>query len=190
MTRRLVILSLFLVAVGCSSSRKPGEGDAMFGPISMRIHPIFTQVKDWTGDGKPDGIEALIEFSDRFEDPTKASGRIIFHLHEYRRDFPDPRGKLVSELPWIGEVQTLAQQKEHWSRTSGTYSFRLAYAQVASDKDYVLAAMFERTGGGRFFDKIVLTAQSQEIKRVGPATLPGTMPHGGSPLPHGRTPQP
>ena len=183
MVRRLAILTLVLLATGCNSSHNTGEGDAMFGPVSMRIHPIFTQVKDWTGDGKPDGIEALIEFSDRFDDPTKASGRIIFHLHEYRRDFPDPSGKLVSDLPWIGDIQTLAQQKEHWSRTSGTYSFRLEDAQISANKDYVLEAMFERTGGGRFFDKIVLTAQSQEIKRVGPATLPGTSPSGRSPQP-------
>jgi hypothetical protein len=183
MLRKLAILSVVLLLVGCNAPHNNTQGDAMFGPVSMRIHPIFTQVKDWTGDGKPDGIEALIEFSDRFDDPTKASGRVIFHLHEYRKDFPDPSGKLVSELPWIGEIQTLQQQKEHWSRTSGTYSFRLAYPKIETNKDYVLTAMFERTSGGRFFDKIVLTAQTQEIKRVGPATLPGTTPAG-------RTPQP
>lgn len=182
MVRRLTVLGLLLLLTGCNSSRNSSEGDAMFGPVSMRIHPIFTQVKDWTGDGRPDGIEALIEFSDRFEDPTKAAGRVVFHLHHYRRDYPNPAGKLVSDLPWIGEIQTLAQQKEHWSRTSGTYSFRLAYPQISANQDYVLEAMFERTGGGRFFDKIVLTAQSQETKRVGPATLPGTTPQ--------RTPQP
>jgi hypothetical protein len=183
MVRRISILSLLLLLAGCNSSRNSNQGDAMFGPVTMRIHPIFTQVKDWTGDGQPDGIEALIEFSDRFEDPTKAAGRIIFHLHSYRRDFPDASGKLAADLPWIGEIQTLAQQKEHWSRTSGTYSFRLAYPKINPGQDYVLEAMFERSSGGRFFDKIVLTAQSQEIKRVGPATLPGTSPHG-------RTPQP
>ena len=51
---------------------------ALFGPSAMRIHPIFTRLSDWTGDGVPDGIEALIELQDQFGDPTKASGTIIF----------------------------------------------------------------------------------------------------------------
>ena len=46
----------------------------MFAPVAMRVHPIFTDVKDWTGDGRADGIEALVEFEDQFGDPTKASG--------------------------------------------------------------------------------------------------------------------
>src|SRR5688572_27327438 len=117
MVRRLLQLLVFAMLAGCSSAPAgDATGEAMFGPVTMRIHPIFTQVKDWTGDGKPDGLEALIEFQDRFEDPTKAAGRVIFHLHEYRRDFPDARGKLVTDQPWVGRIATLAEQKEHWSQ--------------------------------------------------------------------------
>src|SRR6187551_2342295 len=110
MVRRLAILTLVLLAAGCNSSHNTGEGDAMFGPVSMRIHPIFTQVKDWTGDGKPDGIEALIEFSDRFDDPTKASGRAIFELFGYRPYNPDPRGERVAS-PWTGSLVTMDEQR-------------------------------------------------------------------------------
>jgi hypothetical protein len=65
---------------GCQSDAPfvRSEADArLFGPVAMRLHPIFTQVKDWTGDNKPDGIEALIELQDQFGDPTKASGRVV-----------------------------------------------------------------------------------------------------------------
>ena len=50
----------------------------MFAPTGMRIHPIFTQVEDWTKDNTPDGIEAQLEFQDQFNDPTKAAGRVLF----------------------------------------------------------------------------------------------------------------
>src|SRR5204863_386407 len=127
----------------------------MFGPKAMRIHPIFTQVKDWTGDGKPDGIEALIEFQDQFDDPTKASGRVIFELFEYRKDFPDPRGVRIAN-PWIGSLVTLADQRERWNRTSRTYSFQLAMDSIRANRPYVLSATFEQSGGGRFFDRVIL----------------------------------
>ena len=72
---------------GCASHapvpRSPTDA-ALFAPVSMRIHPIFTQVKDWTGDDKPDGVEALLEFQDQFNDPTKAAGTVIFELYSYR----------------------------------------------------------------------------------------------------------
>src|SRR5262245_62034333 len=83
----LLVISMLLASAGCDSSSPHPRSQtdaALFGPAAMRIHPIFTQVKDWTGDGKPDGIEALIELQDQFGDPTKASGRIVFELYEYR----------------------------------------------------------------------------------------------------------
>src|ERR1041385_4565024 len=89
-----------LVLLGCAS--KPIERDnaevAMFGPMRMRLHPIFTQVKNWSSGGgsgpgiKPDGIEAELEFQDQFGDPTKAAGKVMFELFSYHQG-PDPRGE-------------------------------------------------------------------------------------------------
>jgi hypothetical protein len=143
----------------------------MFGPASMRIHPIFTRVKDWTGDGKPDGIEALLEFQDRFSDPTKAMGSVIFELFEYRPGYPDDRGDSVCN-PWIGSLATLEAQQQHWNRTSRTYSFQLAYGGIRLDRNYVLTAIFELNGGGRFFDRMII--EKQQTRK--PATLPATSP--------------
>ncbi len=151
----------------------------MFSPVSMRIHPIFTQVKDWTGDNRPDGIEALLEFTDQFNDPTKTVGTVIFELYSYRPYHADPRGdRLVN--PWIGSLDTLAEQQARWNRTSRTYTFQLAYPQIRTDQNYVLTATFD-TGKRRFFDQIILEAQPKEPEIVAPATmLPTTAPAAGA----------
>jgi hypothetical protein len=180
----LAVITVGAVCTGCNS-RGPeplsASAAAMFAPVSMRIHPIFTQVKDWTGDNKPDGVEALIELEDQFGDPTKAAGTVIFELYSYRQYHPDPRGdRLVN--PWIGSLNTLADQKVRWNRTSRTYSFQLEYPQINTATNYVLTATFD-TGTMRFFDKIVLESLAKEPQIVAPApappipaTLPATFP--------------
>ena len=162
---RLCVALVLVAAAGCAKSALPERSSrdaTMFGPSRMRIHPIFTAVKDWTGDGKSDGIEALIEFQDRFDDPTKASGSAIFELFEYRPYNPDPRGNRVSS-PWTGSLLTEAEQRARWNRTLSTYSFRLPFENVRENRAYVLAAAFDRSGGAgepaRFFDRIVIEVQ-------------------------------
>lgn len=141
----------------------------------MRIHPIFTQVKDWTGDDKPDGIEALLEFQDQFNDPTKASGTVIFELYNYRKGDADPRGDRVVN-PWVGSLQTLADQQARWNRTSRTYFFQLEYPAIRDDVTYVLAATFD-TGTTRFFDQIVIKGENVPRERPpAPSTRSTTRP--------------
>ena len=152
-----VFVLLFLL--GCQSSQLidiPDTRNPLFTPSSMRIHPIFTQVSDFTGDGRADGIEALVEFQDQFGDPTKASGKILFELCEFRRGFADPRGRRVVN-PWVASLTTLDDQLAHWNRTSRTYGFKLAYPGIERQHAYVLTATFERETGKRFFDRIVIT---------------------------------
>ncbi|HYO11349.1 MAG TPA: hypothetical protein VER17_20460 [Tepidisphaeraceae bacterium] len=151
-----------VVVTGCAS-RDPiprAQSDAaLFAPVSMRIHPIFSGVKDWTGDGAPDGLEALLEFEDQFADPTKASGSVIFELFTFRTNNPDPRGERVVN-PWLGSLQTLADQQARWNRTSRTYLFQLEYPAVSEQQDYVLTATFD-TGTTRYFDRVVLEGRSR-----------------------------
>jgi hypothetical protein len=165
-------------ALGCEAS-KPyprSQGDAtLFGPAAMRIHPIFTQVKDWTNDGKPDGIEALLELQDQFGDPTKASGSVVFELFEYRAYDPEIRGQRVAN-PWIGDLSSMDAQRERWNRTSRTYGFQLAYPQVNENQAYVLTATFELSNGGRYFDRMILEAKEPRVvepARTEPTTQPG-----------------
>jgi len=168
-----VLAPLLTCAAACSSTggarpRSPDDA-ALFGPSAMRVHPIFTQVTDWTGDGRPDGIEALVELQDQFGDPTKASGRLVFELYEYRAYNPDPRGERLAF--WNGELSTAADQADRWNRTSRTYSFPLSFDAIREDRAYVLAATFELSGGGRFFDRIII-----EPRERTPASPPTTSP--------------
>jgi hypothetical protein len=164
MSRSVLAIAIVLSAVSCNSGDPYPRGQAdevLFGPAAMRIHPIFSQQSDWTGDGRLDGIEALIELQDQFGDPTKASGRVVFELYDYRPYNPDPRGERLAF--WNGQLASAADQAERWNRTSRTYSFQLAYEPIRPDRTYVLAATFELTGGGRFFDRIILEPRERTL---------------------------
>ena len=150
----------------------------MFAPATMRIHPIFTRVKDWSGDNIPDGIDALIEFQDQFGDPTKAAGTAVFHLYQFEKFAPERRGQLVAN-PWIGTLLTEADQRDRWNRTSRTYTFPLSFAGLRAEQTYVLTCQFNLSGGGRFFDQLVLEPAygaytPKEQRNVPPATAPAT----------------
>lgn len=157
MARLALVLLLVALQCGCESAN-PYPRDAsdatLFGPAAMRIHPIFTQLADWTGDGRLDGVEVLIELQDQFGDPTKASGRVVLELYEYRPYSPDSRGERLAF--WNAQLATAADQADRWNRTSRTYSFALAYDAIRPDRPYVLSATFELSAGGRFFDRIIL----------------------------------
>jgi hypothetical protein len=166
----LPMLVLAAILCGCSSQPQPLPRDstdaALFGPATMRLHPIFTQVKDWTGDGIPDGIEALVELEDQFADPTKASGHIIFDLYQYKKYDPQRKGNWLAE--WQADLSTLAAQRDYWNRTSRTYGFQLAFPLITLDQNYVLTAEFQLNNGGRLFDQLVIEAQIKPNKIAAP----------------------
>jgi hypothetical protein len=166
--RCLGLVAVWIVA-GCSPQQDPmprtTEEDRLFGPVSMKLD-TFSKVKDWEGKGVPQGIEALIEFDDRFGDRTKAAGTVVFELFDYRPYWPDPRGNRLAN-PWTGSLTTYDEQKAHWEAASGAYMFRLAYDQAAWNHDYVLTATFETVAGARFFSRIVLQGQKQESREAG-----------------------
>ena len=155
----------------------------MFAPTELRIHP-FTAVKDWTGDGQPDGLEALVELQDRFRDPTKATGTLLFELFTYRRDYPDVRGDRLAA--WRGSVMTLEEQRMHWNRISRTYSFQLAYPEIRENRSYVLVVWFDHAGK-RLTSQVVMEAQEasdvaglpSEPPTTGPANRSATRPSPG-----------
>ncbi len=148
---------------GCEPDRTPASSNPdadLFVATGMRVHPIFTQIADWTNSGKPDGIEAQLEFTDQFGDPTKASGRVLFELFTYVNDSPDPRGKRLGL--WPASLATLSEQRAQWNTTLRTYRFQLNYPEVSPTSSYVLTAMFDRSTGGRFFDRIVMQGRPPE----------------------------
>ena len=179
---RFFLIAISLAVVGCEG------GDAhprstldqkMFGPAAIRIHPTFTQVRDWAGGGKPDGIEATLEVQDQLGEPTRSTGRVMFELHRYDDQSPQVRGRRVAG-PWISYLNSKDQQQEHWNSALRAYTFQLHYPQIRTRDYYVLTAQFDlnqdraATGSnhasttapaGRLFDQLILLPQSEEPGR-------------------------
>ena len=70
---------------------------------------------------------------------------------------------------WNGQLSTAQDQGERWNRTSRTYSFPLSLDTIRTDRAYVLAATFELTSGGRFFDRIVMEPRERAQPTAAPA---------------------
>ena len=167
-TAGLLPLVLAALVLGCQSTAlhapaadQPPDERQLFGPVAMKLHNIFTQVKSFSGGTSPDGIEAVLEFDDQFGDPTKAAGAVIFELFDFQTGNPDPRGARLVE-PWTASLATVAQQHAHWRREIGAYSFLLADDRVRLDHDYVLTATFEPLTGQRLFAQTVIASQSSK----------------------------
>ncbi len=157
---RFWAVAVLCLVAGCGhAEERPTTATAtnLFAPTGMRINPVFSKVTDLTHVGHSDGVEVQLEFTDGFDDPTKASGKVLFELYEYRRDV-DPRGKRVGG-PWVFTIEKFAEQKEAWNSALRSYRFALGDPAIKPDESYVLSAIFELTTGGRFFDRIVLTGK-------------------------------
>ena len=153
----------------------------MFGPASVRLHPTFTQVRDWSGSGKPDGIEATLEIQDQFGEPTRTTGRAMFELFNYQKESPRVRGRRIAG-PWIASLDSKADQQEHWNSALRAYTFQLHYPMVRLNEYYVLTVQFDlnsttseaqpatattntNTSIGRLFDQLIIEPKDEEKKR-------------------------
>jgi hypothetical protein len=165
MRQAIWLLALGTALVGCQTHEpfaRTASDQQMFGPTKMRLHPTFTQIKDWSGKGKPDGIEAVVEMQDQFGEPTRASGRFIFELYAFESANPDPKGARVGG-PWLASLQTRDDQLAHWNSALRSYSFQLADPTIRLDHDYVLTAQMD-LNGGRLFDQIIIEANTDAKK--------------------------
>jgi len=176
--RRLVLCAALipplLSLTSCASGYRRTEDEAkLFGPKSMRIHPTFTRVKDWTGDGKPDGIEAVVELQDEFGEPTRATGSVMFELYQYRQAYPDVRGRRIPEV-WVWPLLRKEEQLAHWSRALRAYSFKIPFDQgrtqrllqaIARDGDYI-SRQGERAAEQAAMDQQVLRRRMGEVHAV------------------------
>src|SRR3954454_125573 len=160
MHRRVLLpfaLVPLLLCLSCDNKHplpmgKSAEG--IIGPVSIRIHPTFTQAKDWTGDNKPDGIEVLLEVRDRWDEPIRATGKVLFEIYDFKTGHPDPRGARLAN-PWVVSLATAEDQAARWDRVSRLYKFQLAFPGIERRKTYVITASLE-TEGGRLFDRLTL----------------------------------
>ncbi len=163
----LVALVPWVICAGCSDTVSKIRADPSFGPTHVRIHPTFTQVKDWDGDGKLDGIEVVVELLDDFDEPVRAPGTLTFELFRYMKDEPNPAGDRLAN-PWVGSLITREEQADHWSPALRAYTFQLAYPKIGSGQPYVLSVRFEtpggttRPGGGRLVNQVVLAPLNEK----------------------------
>jgi hypothetical protein len=121
--------------------------------VSFRVHPTFTQIKNWTGGPKPDGIEAVVEFEDQFGDPTRAVGKIRFELYAFFPNSPDHRGRRLAF--WSASLDSHEDQISRWDTAARGYSFQLAYDNISTQRAYVLTAQVDR-GKTRLFDELII----------------------------------
>lgn len=180
MRQLLLVLALFMLVsgpLGCASQPQwePATRQDLFQPSAMRIHPVFTQLRNWSGGNNPDGIEVLIEFQDQFGDPVKSSGNVVFEIYQYRPGYPDPRGRRLVN-PYLVSIDNIAAQRDHWNRTSRCYSFQLACPNINPRLTYVLTASFESWDGKRFNDTLVIEPPPREKPAPTPATRPVKTP--------------
>jgi hypothetical protein len=161
----VLVLPALLQLTACQPKPYPRSKieEQMFGPASMRVHPAFTQVKDWTGDGHPDGIEAVLEFDDQFDEPTRAAGTVRFELWSYHDTDPERAGRQLT-APWVFSLQNSDEQSAHWNPAVRAYSFQLPYDKIANSRMYVVKAQVDMSNG-RLFDQLILEPPNKESSR-------------------------
>jgi hypothetical protein len=158
----VAILLLVPLFVGCQHAPSPRSQseEQMFGPSSMRIHPAFTQVKNWVGDSRMDGIEVVLELEDQFGEPTRAAGTLRFELWTFREAAAERRGTQLAQ-PWIFQLNTRSEQNAHWNPVERGYTFQLSYDKISADRRYVLTAQFDRPEG-RLFDQLIVEPSDKD----------------------------
>jgi hypothetical protein len=155
-----VPLFLLFAATGCANEPQVTREED-FSPHKLRIHPIFTQVKDFEGDKAPDGIEVVVELLDNYGEPTRGRGTLLFELWSYRKQNANMLGSRTCE-PWRATLLNRAEQDERWSKALRAYSFTLKVPKIDQSKEYVLTASFETAGGAdkpggiRLYDRLVI----------------------------------
>ena len=164
---------MILTMCGCESGEyhpRNGLDEQLFGPASVRIHPTFTQIRDLSGKGKPDGIEATLEVEDSFGEPTRSTGRAMFELYTYHNDSPRARGARIGG-PWIATLNSRGEQQEHWNAALRAYTFDLHVPNIQTNQYYVLTVQFDLNStsaltqpstqstsapAGRLFDQLII----------------------------------
>ncbi|HWE93126.1 MAG TPA: hypothetical protein VG269_04065 [Tepidisphaeraceae bacterium] len=144
---------------GVSPFARSEDDQKMFGPATVRLHPAFTQVKEWTGGKKPDGIEAVLELQDQFGEPTRAAGTVRFELYSYMPDDPERKGRRLAI--WSARLDGREEQIARWNPAIRAYSFQLGYDQIRVDRAYVLTAQFDLKSG-RMFDQLIIEPSTKE----------------------------
>jgi len=173
----LLLPALLLAACQPPAPPLSGTGMDMFAPVTIRLHPlsrIITPVAATvpataaatasapatslaTAPSPPPApvsiLEARIELSDQFTDPTKSPGTFTLGLF----DQPPLTHKGPLLQAWSLSINTPEENRSAWDRTTRTYLFKLPLAQPLPKRDHLLVTVtLTLPNGANLTDEIEL----------------------------------
>ena len=124
-------------------------------PKAISIMP-FTRVESFDSDDRLDGIALLLRPINLLGDPVNIVGDVRSELFDYRQASGDPKGNRVAM--WNVSIRTEQDQLKHWSSTTQTYEFRLAFetSVVPKHGKYVLEVTYNTPLGTHLTDEYIL----------------------------------
>jgi len=137
----LCCLPLFLLACEPPLPKLSGSGMDMFAPTAIRLHPLSRILGSATTTApatQPAGglvLEARVELTDQFSDPTKSPGTLKLELF----DQPPLTHKGPLLQTWSYSIDTPQDNQAHWDRTTRTYFFKLPLNGDLPKRDHLLA---------------------------------------------------
>ncbi len=129
MRRTFILLPLLLAACQPPAPKLAGSGMDMFAPTTIRLHPLTRFVTPAAApatqgaEPKPQIplLEARLEFTDQFSDPTKGAGTLTLQLFDQAPLIH--KGTLLQS--WTLPLTAPEDERDHWDRTTRTYVFKL-----------------------------------------------------------------
>jgi hypothetical protein len=164
---------------GCSAPRVPKEDKArvrmlsLLMPVRIEIVEPFTRVRSFDEDGKPDGIELLLQAVNALDNPgLMIVGHLRVELHEYVEASALPAGRRVAQ--WEINLATEKDQRTHWNQLTQMYEFRLVVDPklLPPAERYLLVVTYETPLNDRLSDQYVIQYRTPD----GTDALGGTAP--------------
>ena len=154
-----LLVFVMLVLPGCFQPKArelTGSGMDMFGPTTMRIHPLTRIVLP---EPKSE-LEVRIELSDQMGDVGKGVGTLYFELFDYEIAALGHKGPRVTL--WNSDISTPALNKQYWDPITRTYLFHLGSPKPGlfkSGRKFVLDATMVFPNNTRLQDDLTLSVK-------------------------------
>jgi hypothetical protein len=125
-------------------------------PATVKIVAPFTRFRSPDKDGRPVGIDVLVQPVNAFGDPVNIAGTLIVELYGFQPASGDPKGAKLEQ--WDIALTSERAQQTYWNRTTSMYEFRLQFdpAKVTSDRKFVLQVLYNTPLKEHMVDECVL----------------------------------
>jgi hypothetical protein len=131
----------------------------MFAPKSLVIG-FFTESKDFSGAGTPEGIEVRVQPIDQFGDPTKAIGSYRIEVFEYHPRSGEKRGPRLGH--WFVPVLDVESNRKYYVSVDRSYVFPLLWEKpIAKGTSVIVQATYYPPAG--FQEKLF----AQRVIKIG-----------------------